>query len=280
VKLTCCYACFHVLDRSSFVVIDAMPRRCNESDYLEYLQVCRAFQSGGLDEEMTWDLPYLTTPEDLQSPLSLLSLSDLSQFELEDMFEQGIHFSNLSREQPAYESADTDFAQLNGAPVRVSMTALISGSNILRQHLIKLKTDAIYCALMQSHLATVLLSSSIRYLAQGAKEIEISKVGTCVYSSRERKTCTWFFLVSGKLKVCEDNWPLEDGDPAHYELNPGEIFGGYGAGSESLTADVTHVKIETAQASKYVELSDVRLHEFVRRSPDDGARLLSMMAGY
>ena len=227
-------------------------------------------------------MPCIAAPEDLQFPLSLLSISGLSHFELEDMFEEGqncmeacMHLFSQENvlDRPIVFDDDEPSEVMN----RVSVIALIAGSESFRQHLLKLKTDSIYCGLMQSNLATFLSSSNIRFLAQGGKEIEITRIGTCVYTSRESKICTWYVLISGKLSVRLDELSPSEDDSSQFELNPGEVFGGYGIQQES--SDQVHVKIDTVQSSKLIELSDERLSEFSQQEPEAATRLLSMMAG-
>ena len=162
---------------------------------------------------------------------------------------------------------------------RISVISLMVASESFRNRLGKLKTDPIFCALMQSSLAAFIPPQDIRELAANGKEIELTRLGSVVYASRECKKCIWYVLISGKLKVTKDS-PLQgqgEDDFSHVELNSGEIFGGYGLQLDS--PDLVHVKIETMQSSKFIELSGERLGEFVNRIPDIGARLMSMMAG-
>ena len=187
-----------------------------------------------MDEDKAWHLPYLTSADELQLPLTLLTITGLSHFELEDMYDEGVHCCESLDEQLVHQPPEENIHGISDADshCRVSITALISGSNALRQRLLKLKTDEIFCALMQSSLASFLSPSSIRFLVQEAKEREISKVGAPVYSSRQSKDYVWYFLASGKLRVQLDGSPQIDGDPTEHELNPGEFFGGYNANPE------------------------------------------------
>jgi hypothetical protein len=244
--------------------------------YLCLLQICGVFQKR--DEEGR--LPYINSGTDLQYPLSLLSITGLTQFELEDIIEEGHNCMELCSNIFSHGKFDSNNMMdddENEPEAHVSIIALLAGSHSFRQNLLKLQTDSIYCAMMQSSLVTFVSSSKIRHLAQEGKEIEISRVGTVVYVSRQSKTYTWCILLSGKLKVTLDELSQNDDDSLQYELNPGEVFGGYGFQQDS--ADTTHIKIETIQASKYIELSDERLNEFVNQEPAAAAQLLSRMAG-
>ena len=211
----------------------------------------------------------------------MLSVSGLSHFEIEDMFEEALQYkqsrAKLLKTRHMEEGDDFLDESMHDGIVRISVTALIAGSNSFRQHLLQLKTDSIYCSLMQSSLHSILSSSNIRFLAKDGKEIEISRSGSSVYVSKQNRTGIWYVLVSGKLKIRLDRSSmdvLEEG--LQYELNPGEIFGGYGIQEVANEMDVV---IETAQASKFIELSGELLNEFCKEHPVDAVRLLSMMGG-
>jgi CRP-like cAMP-binding protein len=227
-------------------------------------------------------VPFVHSPEELQHSLSLLSISGLSHFELDDMFEEASNCLEVSSQLPIKSGFSGHSAVLSnetGPQARISVVSLIAGSDSFRNHLIKLKTDPIFCSLMQSSLASFISPQNIRELALGGKEFEITRLGTVVYTSRECKKCIWYILISGKLKVTLDTQSQgrEAKDVPHCELNSGEIFGGYGILPSS--PDTVHVKIETMQASKFIELSGERLNELVNRIPETGERLMSMMAG-
>ena len=241
-----------------------------------FLQICGVFQKRNEEGR----LPYIKSGTDLQYPFSLLSITGLTQFELEDMIEEGHNCMELCSHIFSHGNFDNKGMiddDENEPEAHVSIIALMAGSHSFRQNLLKLQTDPIYCAMMQSSLATIVSSSKIRHLAQEGKEIEISRVGTIVYASRQSKTYVWCILLSGKLKVTLDGLSQNDDEGLEYELSPGEAFGGYGLLQDS--ADTTHIKIESIQASKYIELSDERLREFVNQEPAAAAQLLSKMAG-
>jgi hypothetical protein len=225
-------------------------------------------------------VPFVHSPEELQHSLSLLSVNGLSHFELEDMFEEASNCQDVSSQLPMKINVPGPTTGYSDGPqqqVRISVVSLIAGSDSFRNHLEKLKTDPIFCALMKSNFATFIPPSNVRELAVDGKEIEITRLGAVVYSSRECKKCTWYVLLSGKLKVSLDAQSKNEEEAPHCELNAGDVFGGYGIQPD--TADTVHVKIETMQASKFIELSGERLGEFVHHAPEIGARLMSMMSG-
>ncbi len=239
--------------------------------------MCGVFQNHNENSPV----PVVHSPEELQQSLSLLSISGLSNFELEDMFEEASNCLGESHLQTKLNISGRSTVLGCGTEhqTHLSLVSLIAGSESFRNRLGKLKTDPIFCSLMQSSLADFMSSSNIRELAADGKEIEITRVGAKVYASRECTKCIWYVLLSGKLKVTKDSMQQEqDGDDvSHVELNSGEIFGGYGLQLDS--PDLVHVKIETMQSSKIIELNGGRLGEFVHRIPDIGSRLMSMMAG-
>jgi hypothetical protein len=224
-------------------------------------------------------VPFVNSPEELQHSLALLSVSGLSHFELEDMFEEASNCQDVSIHLPTKTNTPGRFAGSNDETqeTEISVVSLIASSDSFRNHLGKLKTDPIFCALMQSHIAAFIPQSNIRELAIDGREIEITRLGAIVYTSRELKKCTWYVLLSGKLRVSLDS-PFHNGDDVpQCELNSGEVFGGYGIQQD--TADTVHVKIETMQSSKFIELSGDHLCELLHSAPEIGARLMSMMAG-
>ena len=214
-------------------------------------------------------------------------MTGLSNFELEDMFEDG-HlcmeacnhvFLQENLQMQSDEPNIFEVEEKRRQEHRVTILALIAGSDSFRQCLLKLKTDPIYCSLMQSSLATFLSSSKIRFLSQGGKEVEISRIGAAIYISRECKSRAWYVLISGQLCVSLDDLLQNEAESVRYELHPGEIFGGYGIQESSKDAEPTHIKIWTMQASKYIELSGKRLSEFMQQDSESGRRLLSLMSG-
>ena len=210
--------------------------------------------------------------------MALLSLSNLSHFHLEDIFDEGTKCKDKS--VPGQERSGDPEEDDHELQAGVSIISLVAGSETLRKLLLKLKTDSIYCALEKSCLGLFLPSASIRSLAQGGKEIEISRTGAEVYSSRKSKTCAWYALISGKLKVRIDELSdneMDATDSPHFELHPGEVFGGYGISPGST--ETVHVIFEAMEQCKYIELSDVQLKRFVDHHPELAAPLLARLGG-
>jgi hypothetical protein len=141
-----------------------------------------------------------------------------------------------------------------------------------------LNTDPIFCALLASVVPHLTSQARCRQLAAGGKEIEIPRVGASVYSSRKSRDGTWFVLTSGKLRVLLDKPLLGDEGTAVCEISPGEYFGGYGIDT-AASIGAEHIIVDTLLPSKFVELSQVPLLEFLKEDPAGAARLMSRMAG-
>ena len=239
------------------------------------VQICSAFQ---YDEN---HLPCISSPDDLNAPLSRLSISGLNHFELEDMFEEGVKCKDITASRSEDILAKIDRPDDDPLPdTGISLISLLAGSETFQKRLLKIKTDNIYCALQKSILATIVSPSKIRALALGGKEVEITRIGSEVYSSRKSESCTWYTLISGKLKVSMDDTSksnCNESSAPYFELHPGEVFCAYGIHPNA--PDTVHVVFETMQPSKYIELSDVHLRHFVEHDPESAAPLLSMVAG-
>ena len=159
----------------------------------------------------------------------------------------------------------------------VSILAIIAGSAKLRQQFSKLKTDPIFCALMNSILNTFVPTAQIRKIAECGKEIDILRPGSMVYDSKNCTKGVWFVLVAGKLKISKyDEEPAENN--AQYEIYPGEIFGGYGIAGSHKNSDLVHVRIEALQASKLIEIGKTNIAD-LNAQQEVFAKLMSMMAG-
>ena len=236
-------------------------------DVILDLQICKSFQT-----RSDWNrLPTINLPEELQQPMSLLSIQ-LTQYELEDIFEDGSNCAQTcSHILTSYED---DHDNTGG----VTLTALLAGSKKLRTYLSNLKTDPIFCSLMDSEITNFASMAQIRLFAEVGKVVEVERIGSMVYDSKTCKKGMWYVVISGKLKVSRygDDETDDDYIPQH-ELSSGEIFGGFGLNND--TKDVVHIKIETLQPSKYLEMSETVLTDLENEHSEVFGQLMSRMAG-
>ena len=205
--------------------------------------------------------------------MSLLSIQ-LSQYELEDIFEDGSNCAQTcSHILNSYHDGD-DQEEISG----ITLTALLAGSKKLRSYLSNLKTDPIFCSLMNSDITLFVSMAQIRRFAEVGKLIEVERIGSMIYDSKTCKKGVWYVLVSGKLKVSryEEDETDEECIPQH-ELSSGEFFGGFGRNTDMN--DVVHIKIEILQPSKFLEMSETVLTDLANEHPEIYGKFMSRMAG-
>ena len=173
------------------------------------------------------------------------------------------------------------------------MILLISGSNSFRQKIIKLRTDSLFCSVMNTSLAQLAPDTVWRALLKGGREIEVRKQGQVVYISRKAQASRqWFVVLEGKFRVIvdteseeqendspEDIIVDEEKDVEAFEISTGEVFGGYWIAPSSQPGEVSHVRVKAMESSKILELSGEHLTNLLK---DDGGianMLLSRMGG-
>ena len=130
-----------------------------------------------------------------------------------------------------------------------------------------------------------------RELLKGGRELEFGKPGHIVYESRKAEaTRQWYVVVMGKVRVSVDKEQEEkdldgpdDGgeeeDEEKFDIDSGEVFGGYWITENSQISDVSHIRVRTLEATKILELSG---EELVKMMKEEGAivtALLSRMGG-
>ncbi len=246
--------------------------------------MCRSLQteSLGCSEE-----PKVSNPEDLQRVLEKLAISDISHFELEDMFEEGLRCmqecSSLVDYRPKSNSASTEKSELEELEGQTETSQslplkyLISGSESFRSSLLTLETDAVFCAMIESVVPNFVTPDNLRMLAEGGKEMQEHRIGQMIYSSRMRKDGMWYILSSGRLKVSLDNLREDKAETTDFELTAGEIFGGYCAAS--CKEGTSQIKIRTVQPCNIIELQGSNLKTLLQNEPDSAGKLLLMMGG-
>ena len=233
--------------------------------------------------------PLLIAPEEIRSGLQKLGVTNLNQYELEEMFDEATQYMKMcSIEHNDFHVLDTgDGKSTNGSttPTEIEHLCLpigflIAGSDAFRQKLLKMDTDPIFCNLMMSNLSSYISEKGIRTLSRNGKEREISRLRHKVFSSRssdDKKR--WSYIVSGKLKVSLDtSLPFsEEAVSDSFEIGAGEYFGGFGI--QNTDEVYSHIVIETTETTKLLELSGEILEDFVRDHEETGRQLMSLMGG-
>ena len=217
--------------------------------------------------------------------MDALSIADYSNFELEDMFEEGLRCmqecSVLIKEEPLgrcfAENKQTSNLESNDSTVSLPIKFLIAGSSIFLSSLLSLKTNSIFCTLIDSVVSNFVSRQQLRGLAEGGLEIQENKVGCIVYTSRKCDSDSWYVLCSGRLKVTLDDLGVSKVDNANFEIISGEIFGGYNIAE--CRENTKHVIIRTTQPSTYIQLQGKHLKDLLKRDLESAGRLLLMMGG-
>ncbi len=213
--------------------------------------------------------PEISSPDDLYSAIKLLSVADVSKFELENMLDDGLACMRAYPHiiPPRTEAEDELYTS-------VPLSSLIAGSDPFRTSLLKLNTDPIYCALFETRLADIVSPSELKKLSKGGRLVEASRIGSIVYSSQKCES-EWFVLVSGKLKVQIDEKPQDLLDQTVHEISEGNLFGGCSLLVEE--EDRCQFVIQVIQPCVYVELSGNPLKELVDDDHPNGMLVLSVL---
>ena len=173
------------------------------------------------------------------------------------------------------------------------ITFLISGSASLRHRLIKLRTDSLFCSLMNTSLRQLAPENIWRSLLKGGRELEYCKQGQIVYESRKAQTSRqWYVVVLGSVQIFvdkqnEENLPdcrvegrEEEDKEERYEIFAGEVFGGFWISEKTQTREAEHVLVKTtAESSRLLELSGEKLEILLKDHSEIASLLLSRMGG-
>jgi hypothetical protein len=199
----------------------------------------------------------------------LLSVADVSKFELENMLDDGLACMRAYPHiiPPRTEAEDETYTS-------IPVSSMISGSDTFRSSLLKLNTDPIYCALFETRLADIVSSPELKKLSKGGRLVEASRIGSVVYSSLKCES-EWFVLVSGKLKVKIDEKSQDPLDQSVHEISEGSLFGGCGLLVED--EDRCNFVIQVIQPCVFVELSGNPLKELVDEDHPSGMLVLSVL---
>ena len=242
----------------------------------DFWQVCRAFrvssQSLKRDEE-----PIVTGMDDLKNAIKMLRIADIDKFELERMLEDGI---NCSRTYSFKSYTEENNSQLQADEVDVigiPVSALIAGCTTFRQAILNLKTDPIYCALLETGLSHLLSKAQLKTISQHSRELRFDRVGTLVYSS---KKCNqeWYVLLSGRLKFKPEKKDTTLSINS-FEIYQGEMFGGYDFFDSDSQVD-THFEIEVVQPCVVIEINGSVLENLLDDDPDIASDILDVLGTF
>jgi hypothetical protein len=202
--------------------------------------------------------------------MKLLSVSDVSKFELENMLDDGLSCMRT------YPQIISSWQSEGGDEIYTSvpLSALISGSDTFRSSLLKLSTDPIYCALSETRLGDMVSSSELKQLSRDGRLVEASRIGSIVYSSKKCES-EWFVLISGKLKVNLEEKSRDPLDQASHEISEGSLFGGCGLIAEEEKR--CQFVIQVIQPCIFVELNGNPLKELVDEDHPSGLLVLAAL---
>ena len=234
-------------------------------------QVCKAF-NGNCDIFTKDEEPVVSDVSSLKDAIKLLRIQDFNKFELNNILEDGnkcmLQFSKDLR--PPNSSRDDLEEEIQEKGLKVSF--LIGGSEKFRQLILKLVTDPIYCALVNTHLADLVSPKQLKVLSRGIVDIKTAEVGATIYST---KTCNqeWFVLISGKLHINIDNSSNENSTVLNetpneeFEIWKGEIFGGFDF-FENDPDPYAHFDVAVLEPCQFIELKGNVLEELLEEDPD------------
>ena len=223
--------------------------------------MCDAFK----DIEADSGEPVIQCAESLLRGLKLLALPELSRFETEEMIEAGMSCHQICQ---SMSKSDLEKSELMiGIPVHF----LISGSNMFRQLVMKLKTDPIYCALLKTDLIRYMSETHIKKLSHSGRELCVDNVGKTIFDS-ERGDKAWCVLLSGKLRaIIRTDEPQEN---SSCEILEGGIFGGY-----NPPDNPNHFRVEVVRPCRYIEFGWELLESLDKLDRDSTEGLLSILGG-
>jgi hypothetical protein len=217
--------------------------------------------------------PKISNPNELSAGFKLLSIPDTSKFELENMLDDGLACIRAYPHIKPPRESNEGFG-VDEDSTWVSISSLIAGSDGVRNSLLKLNTDPVYCALFNTKLADLVSTPELKQLAKGGKLIQASRIGSIIYSS-QKCNMEWFVLISGKLKVKIDENNPDILDETVHEMSEGSLFGGCGLLAEN--EERCPFEIELIQPSSYVELSGEPLKALLEENQHSGMLILSSL---
>ncbi len=195
--------------------------------------------------------------------------------ECSSLVEKGPKNNFASSEKPEEGQMDNTI----GTPQALPLKYLIAGSETFRASLLSLRTDAVFCCMIESVISNFVTPHHLLKLAEGGKEIQEHKIGDVIYSSRKIKDGVWYILSSGRLKVSLDDLQGKKEEAMEFELTAGEIFGGFCIASCKEGVIPGHIKVRTVQPCNLVELQGHHLKTLLKEDPDSAGKLLLMMGG-
>jgi len=237
--------------------------------------MCAAFRN----QDQQIGEPIIRDPRVILNGMKILSIPEPSLYELEDVVNSGKSCTSWAdalsnaTESTVYRSSDEE-----QNAIRIPFTCLISGSDRLRQNILKLKTDPLFCALLKTQLIRYISLTNLKILVQTAKEKDVGRIGSVVYNS-EAGDKSWFVLLSGKLKAtlcCKELEDPEQEEQAELEWTDvavGSVFGGYNPG------DTNHIRVEVSEPSKFLEFMWDDLERLCIEEDRGTDKLLSILGG-
>ena len=235
----------------------------------------------------------LRDSKDVRIVMESLSVDGLNQYEVEQIFADGVKCMQDSWEAKNQNTRRTNSYVDQRNPF-VPIAYIIAGSEIFRHSLLNLKTSSAFCALVKTRLGELLTQKQLSKIAKNALEFQSSRTGTVIYETVDTKD-RWFVLLSGKLRACLHESDLDkslkngcveetgfSSDPLglYHDILEGEIFGGFGIEDQSLEqSQLPHISIKVMSTSEVLELRPEDLKCLLNEDPQTAAKVISLLQG-
>jgi hypothetical protein len=143
----------------------------------------------------------LRDSNDVRKVMESLSVDDLNQYEVEQIFADGVQCMQDSLEARSNPNLQrTNSSESVDPNIFVPISYIIAGSEIFRYSLLNLKTSSALSSLIKTRLGELLTQKQLSKIAQNAREFQSSRTGTIVYATIEKED-RCFVLLSGKLRA-------------------------------------------------------------------------------
>ena len=153
-----------------------------------YIVLANLFHAAAMSKELK-TVPAITMKE-FSTVLDKLNLSALSQSDVEDMFEQGLHYvpfrklvkQTISEDQHTHISGVSpsgseifSYEDLSDEDARVLMTSVLVGSETFRERVMSIVTDTSFCYLADASSINHLSYANLKLLSFGGRKRTVAK---------------------------------------------------------------------------------------------------------
>jgi hypothetical protein len=233
---------------------------------------------------------------DVRKVMESLSVDGLNQFEVEQIFADGVKCMNASLKANPNPNQKRSYSDVD-PNIFVPIAYIIAGSDMFRYSLLNLKTSSALSSLIKTRLGKLLTQQQLSKVAQNARDFQSSRIGTIVYATVD-KDDRWFVLLSGKLRAnlhvsdlekslhndcVDESSSLFDPFSLYHDILEGELFGGFGIEDQSLEHSQgpqrPHVSIQVMSSCNMLELRPEDLKCLLNEDPQTAANVISLLEG-